>query len=191
MLDWINLPAEAETLSLWDTLHDGDLQAVESDILSRSVKLRFDVGYVREFNSLPEETRFSIHLIGVQSVRLLKWASPGEFSPPLGVSREKQQELLADYHSKWREESQPWSDLERLSGEGLEIKDATLARAANAVALRLGAVLDDDGSYVEAFIRAQAAKFLVGDRAVSPEQFVSLGEGYWEAFAKRKSRQNE
>lgn len=29
--DWICLPGEAVHFSLWDTLHDADLEAVESD----------------------------------------------------------------------------------------------------------------------------------------------------------------
>ena len=30
--DWVNLPEGADTLSLWDTLHDGDLLQIESDL---------------------------------------------------------------------------------------------------------------------------------------------------------------
>jgi hypothetical protein len=37
--DWVNLPESVFTLSLWDTLHDGDLLAIESDLLARTVTL--------------------------------------------------------------------------------------------------------------------------------------------------------
>jgi hypothetical protein len=190
ILDWVNLPAEATTLSLWDTLHDGDLLPIESDLLARSLTLRFDVGYVRDFNSLPEGTRFVIKFSGVQSVRCFKTVSwPGEFSLPLGISREEERSLIEDYQSKCREESHAWSDFERLSGEGLEVSNATLARAPNAVAFQLGVLVDNDGSYVEAYIRAESVECRVGDTPVSLEQFTGLGEAYWEAFARRQSTQ--
>lgn len=91
-LDWVNLPKEAEELSLWSTLHDGDLAAIESDLLARTLTLRFDIGYVRDFHKLSEETRFVVIISGVQSVRSFSsvpW--PGACSIPRGTSYEQQQ----------------------------------------------------------------------------------------------------
>jgi hypothetical protein len=186
ILDWVNLPPETTTLSLWDTLHDSDLLAIESNLLARSLTLRFDVGYLCDFHDLPEETRFVLKLTGVQSVRSFKsvpW--PGVFSVPSGISREEERRLIDDYQRKWREESQAWSEFERLTGEGLEVSDATLARASNAAVLQLGVLVGSE-SYVEAYVRAESIECLVGDKLVTLEKFVGLGEAYWKAFAERK-----
>lgn len=120
IVDWVNLPEGATELSLWSTLHDGDLIAIESDLLARTLTLRFDVGYVRDFHNLSEETRFVVTVSGVQSVRSLgsvPW--PGDCSIPVGTPREQQEAIVAEYQSKWREESLSWADFERLIGNGL------------------------------------------------------------------------
>lgn len=186
MQDRVNLPADAVTVSLWDTLHDGDVLAIESDLLARSLTIVFQVGYVSRFQKLPDETRFVLKFSGVRSVQCLKSASwPGEFTVPPGTSREDERKLIDDYHSKWREESFAWGDLERTTGAGLEVSNALLATADAFVALQLG-LLVGDGSYVDAFIRAERIDFFVGEDSVTLGAFSSLGEAYWEAFANRK-----
>jgi hypothetical protein len=186
ILDWVNLPKDAEELSLWSTLHDGDLAAIESDLLARTLTLRFDVGYVRDFHKLSEETRFGVIVSGVQSVRSFSsvpW--PGGCSIPSGTSYEQQQAITAEYQSKWREESLSWAEFERLSESGLEVSSATLARRSDGAALRLGLLVGGD-SYVNAYVRGDAISFWIGERQCTPEKFVELGEAYWEAFAKKR-----
>jgi hypothetical protein len=111
---------------------------------------------------LPERTEFVLTVTAVESVRLLggvKW--PGEFSVPKGVSRDEESKLVADYHSKWREESRSWSDFEVMTSSGAELLDATLARGADTPALRLG-IMSERDSYLEAFIRGRGIDFSVG-----------------------------
>jgi hypothetical protein len=187
IVDWVNFPLDIPTLSLWDALHDGDLVAVESDLLARTVTLRFDVDYVRDFHNLPEHTQFVMVAEGVQSVRSVRNVSwPGGCSNLQGISREEQSALISEYHRKWREESQSWSDFERLTGEpfGLQVSNAALGRGAKAVALHLGLLVAGD-SYVEAYIRGEGMAFYIGETQATPEEFLALGEAYWEAFAKR------
>lgn len=186
IVDWVNLPEGVATLSLWNTLHDGDLLAVESDLLARTVTLRLDVSYLREFHRLPEETQFVIVVSGVQSVRWVRSVACGEFSLPQGSDREEESRLIAEYRSKCREESQSWGDFESLTRDELEVSSAVLAHSSNGVALQLGVLLGD-GHYVEARVRGDAITFFVGEREVTPEAFVGLGEAYWQAFANRKS----
>ena len=189
IVDWVNFPDGIPTLSLWDTLHDGDLLAIESDLLARTVTLRFDVGYVRDFHHLPEQTQFVIVVKGVRSVRSLRsvpW--PGGCSIPQGMPNAQQEQLIAEYHRKWREESQSWADFERLTSDGLEVSNATLGRGSDVVALQLGLLVARD-SYVEAYIRGEEITFYIGERHVTPEEFVAAGEAYWDAFAK-KSKAN-
>jgi hypothetical protein len=42
-----------------------------------------------------------------------------------------------------------------------------------------------NSSYVEAYIRGEGITFYIGERRVTPEEFVAFGEAYWDAFAKR------
>ena len=185
--DWVNLPDGVPTLSLWDTLHDGDLLAIESDLLARSVTFRFDVGYVRDFHHLPEEAQFVIVVTGVQSMRSLHsvpW--PGGFSCPPETPNAQREQLIAEYHQKWREESQSWAEFEGLISEGLEVSNATLGRGSNAVALQLGLLVGRD-DFVEAYIRGEGITFYIGERNVAPEEFVAAGAAYWDAFAKKSN----
>jgi hypothetical protein len=191
IVDWVDFPEGIPTFSLWDTLHDGDLLAVESDLLARTVTLRFDVGYERDFHRLPEQTQFVIVVNGVRSVRSFRsvpW--PGGCSIPQGMPNAERTAVIAEYHRKWREESQSWADFEKLTSEGLQVSNATLGRGSDVVALQLGLLVGGD-SYVESYIRGEGIAFYIGERQVTPEEFVALGEAYWSAFAKgAKSRLN-
>ena len=186
IVDWVHLPEGVQELSLWSTLHDGDLIAIESDLLARTLTLRFDVGYVRNFHRLPEDARFEIIVDGVQSVRSsssVPW--PGECLIADGTPAEQQQIIVAEYQRKWREESLSWSDFERLIIKGLEVSSATLGQASDGVVLRFGLLVGGD-SYVEAFIRGEGISFGIADRKLTPGEFVELGEAYWEMFAKNR-----
>lgn len=139
VVDWVHLPEGVTELSLWNTLHDGDLNAIESDLLERTLTLRFDVAYVRNFHNLSEDTRFGIIVSGVQSVRSFRsvpW--PGGCSIPAATPYEQQQAIVSEYQSKWREESLSWVEFERLTNDGLEVSSATLGLTSDGVALRLG-----------------------------------------------------
>jgi hypothetical protein len=185
IVDWVNFPDGTPTLSLWDTLHDGDLLSIESDLLARIVTLRFDVEYLRDFHHQPEQTRFVIVVDGVRSVRSLRsvpW--PGGCSIPQGMPNAQQETLIAEYHGKWREESQSWSTFEGLASDGLEVSNATLGRGSDVIALQLGLLVAND-SYVEAYIRGEGIRFYIGEKQVTPEEFVAFGEAYWDAFAKK------
>jgi hypothetical protein len=183
--DWVNLPESTTELSLWCTLHDGDLTAIESDRLARTLTLRFDVGYLRDFHNLSEEARFLVVVGGVRSVRSFSsvpW--PGGCSIPAQTPYEQQQAIVAEYQKKWREESLSWADFERLTNSGLVVSSATLGQGTDCVALRFGLLAKED-SYVEAFIRGEEITFSIGKRQVTPQEFVELGEAYWEAFEKK------
>lgn len=187
VVDWVNLPRGVTELSLWSTLHDGDLIAIESDLLARTLTLRFDVGYIKEFHMLPEDTRFVVIIGGVQSVRSFSGVPwPGGCSIPTGTPYEQQQSIVAEYQSKWREESLSWVDFERLVNDGLEVSSAVLGLSSDAVALRLGLLVAGEPYYVEAFVRGSGITFFIGERQIRPEEFVELGEAYWEAFANKR-----
>jgi hypothetical protein len=182
IVDWVNLPEGVNQLNLGITLHDGDLIEIESDLLARTLNLRFDVGYVKEFHHFPEETRFMISIGGVQSVRSstsVPW--PGGCTIPAGTPHEQQQAIVAEYHRKWREESLSWADFERLIVKGFMVLNATLGQTPGGIALRLGLLVGPD-SYVEAYVRGNEITFSIGNRQVSSEEFVEAGEAYWTAW---------
>jgi hypothetical protein len=159
VIDWVNLPSDARTISLWDSLHDGDLIGIESDPAERTILLRFDVEYVRNFHKLPVDTRFAIKINGVQSVRCFATGA-------------------------WTEESVSWDDFQRLSATEPEVSTANLAEGSNTVALQIG-LLTGHGGYAEMYLRGEQLRFYVGDSETTKEEFVQLGEAYWAAFASR------
>ena len=190
VVDWANLPSDAKLLSLSHTLHDGDLVNVVSDLLARSVTLTFDVLYLRDFHHLPDDSRFVVTLSGVKSARSarsVRW--PGEFSIPAGTPRDEERRLVAEYQSKWREQSQDWDDFERHIGSGVEVSDATLAVGRTGVALKLGVLTDND--YVKAVLRGRSVTFRIGAQELTTQQFVQFGEPYWTAFASKRNSSDE
>jgi len=189
VFDWVNLPVGATEESLWDSLHDADLKLVTSNRLDRTIQLVFDIQYLREFHKLPEDMRFLLLLNGVRSARITQSAPwPGEFYAPKDSSREIESALIADYQSKWRDESFSWSEFEaKLSGEHTaEVYSAAYVIGPDGgFALRLVMHVDDE-TYPELFLHAEGLTILKNDgESLSLEQFLKLGESYWEAFAAR------
>jgi hypothetical protein len=190
--DWVDLPSGMKTVSLWHSLHDGEVCAIYSNLLERTLRIEFDVLYLREFHELPDNMKFILEFHGTRSVGVMKYAVwPGEFSVPEGVSRDEESRLITEYRSKWREESESWSAFESSVAQGdqfAEVSDATLAVGDGAgVALTLG-ILKTDGSYREAFVRAESLLLLRSDgQQLDLEEFVKLGQAYWDAFATRSS----
>ncbi|MES2220571.1 MAG: hypothetical protein V4587_06360 [Acidobacteriota bacterium] len=194
-LDWLHLPEGARTTSLWDSLHDGNLLVLTSDRLERSIRLEFDVPYLRDFHHLPVTLRFVLLLDGVKSARIDKsvmW--PGDDPILDGASFEEQRRLVKEYQSKWRNESSSWSAFEAgLTSEKIdvEVSDATLAeRNGREFALKMIIKIDDATFHVVNF-RMEGFTLLRSDGVdFGVEKFLALGAEYWEAFAKRRGRQS-
>jgi hypothetical protein len=136
--------------------------------------------------------QFLLRLDGVQSARVVRYSIwPGEFLVPAGVSREEESRLIAEYQSKWREESLSWSELESAvtteCKQVIDIADATLAASAdNSVALRISGHLNY-ASYHELFLRAERLTLSRGDgQDLGIAGLLKMGEAYWNAFERRK-----
>src|SRR5712692_5486031 len=113
ILDWMNLPPAAAQVSLWAGLHDAQIVTIQSNLLERTVSLHLESDHLLEFHNLPLDMQFLLRLDGVQSARVVHFSLwPGEFSIPSGSTGEEQSRLVAEYQSKWREESLSWSELE-------------------------------------------------------------------------------
>jgi hypothetical protein len=193
ILDWMNLPPTAQELSLWVGLHDAQIVSIQSNLLERTVTLHLESDHLLEFHHLPLDMQFLLRLEGVQSARVLHYAVwPGEFSVPDGLAPEEQSRLVAEYQSKWREESFSWSELESAvtteCKQVIDISDASLATSTdNFVALRISGLLNYT-KYHELFLRAERLTLTRGDgHDLGITGLLKMGEAYWEAFERRKN----
>src|SRR5258708_18375346 len=168
ILDWMNLPHGATVVSLWAGLHDAQIVSIQSDLLERTITLHLESDHLLEFHKLPLDMQFLLRLDGVQSARVVHFSLwPGEFSIPFGATGEEQSRLVAEYQSKWREESLSWSELEGAvtteCKQVIDIADATLATSPdNSVALRISGLLNYTG-YRGLFLRAERLTISRGD----------------------------
>jgi len=187
-VDWIQLTESAEITSLWDTLHDGEIRAITSDLHARTVRLECEVDYLRSFHNLPEDLTFTLQLEEVTTVRVTKWTVwPGEFVVPKETSRPEEESLIAEYHAKWREESESWNAFESAITSGiLEITDATLATGKDGGGVALKLEVMRGSSFHELFLSAGRLEVTRSDRCpFDLAAFLQLGHAYWEAFANR------
>ena len=189
----MNLPPGAAEVSLWAGLHDAQIVTIQSNLLERTVTLHLESDHLLEFHNLPLDMQFLLRLDGVQSARVVHYAVwPGEFSAPAGVAPQEAARLIAEYQSKWREQSLSWTELENAltteCQQVLDIADATLATAAdNSVALRIGGHLNYT-EYRELFLRAERLSLTRGDgQDLGIAGLLTMGEAYWAAFEQRRN----
>ncbi|HKV63710.1 MAG TPA: hypothetical protein VJO16_17515 [Candidatus Acidoferrum sp.] len=193
LVDWMNLPPNAQETSLWAGLHDAQIVSIQSNLLDRTITLHLESDHLLEFHNLALDMQFLLRLDGVQSARLVHLAGwPGKFSVPAGVSPEEQSRLIADYQSKCREESLNWTDLENAltieCKQVLDIADAALAAAPdNSVALRINGLLNYT-EYRELFLRAERLTLTRGDgQDLGIDGLQRMGKAYWDAIDQRKN----
>jgi hypothetical protein len=192
IVDWMNLPHGAAEVSLWAGLHDAQIVSIHSNLLERTVTLHLESDHLLQFHKLPLDMQFLLRLKGVESARVVHYATwPGEFSVPAGTAREEEARLIVEYQSKCREESLSWSELESAvtteCKQVIDIADAMLATATdNSVALRICGLLNYT-SYRELFLRAERLTLSRGDgQELGIAGLLKLGEAYWEAFERQK-----
>ena len=150
-------------VSLWDSLRDSRLRRVQSCAESSTVLLEFEIPHLTGFHKLPEEVRFLLSLHAVES-------------------------LLAEAPPTWIEIES------RLNGgsETAWIYEATLlVEPGGKVVLKLLGSIDDD-CYPSMTIRAGSLSIRTSEGSdLAIEQFLKLGEDYWEAFAARSKAKAE
>jgi hypothetical protein len=191
IFDWLNLPPGASAVSLWDSLHDAHVVSIRSSLLERTMNISFEIEHLRTFHKLGDVFQFILHLEGVQSARVFRYAIwPGGCSIPHGLSVEEQRKIVAEYQAKWREESGSWSEFEsRITRENeqvLDISDAALITSpGGSAALKLCGHLNY-ATYHEVYLRFETLKISGSDgKQFELEEIQRLGEAYWEAFSNR------
>ena len=196
-MDWANLPAGISVESLWEGLHEAQIIFIQSNLLERTVTLHVEIENLRIFHQWPLDMHFVFRLDGVQSARVLKYSIwPGPFAVPPGVSKEEQERLVAEYQTKWREESLSWTELEKAMAaedkQVIDISDAGLATEKDgAVALRISGLLNYT-AYHEIFLRAEKLTISRTDAGeISVEELLKLGEAYWDALERHEKEDIE
>jgi hypothetical protein len=187
-LDWLNLPSVASTVSLWESLHDGLVVSIRSSLLERTMDLFCEIKHLSEFHKFDQGFQFILHLGGVQSARVIRYAIwPGGCSIPDGLSFEEQRKMVAEYQAKWREE---WNEFEagitREDEQVFDISDGALAISPKGpVACKLCGHLNY-ATYHEVYLRFETLRISGSDgKQFELEEFQRLGEKYWEAFSNR------
>lgn len=189
--DWLSLPTGVVVRPLWEALHDGELCSCESDLLNRTLLMHFEVGHLTETNPA---LKFEFQLNEVTSVRAntsVRW--PGEFVRPNGISREEESRLIAEYQSKWREESLSWELFESaLVTDPLQIYNAKLAVGPTSQTLKMQGWLDGDrfdDLFCEIFVRFNQLSILTSEnKAMTLDEFDQLGQNYWASFRARRDQ---
>lgn len=196
IFDWINLPSKATAVSLWDSLHDAQIVSIRSDLIERSMVMSCDIEHLRSFHGLGEGFQFFLRLSGVQSARVLRYAIwPGDFSVPAGLSRGEENQMIKEYQAKWREESASWVEFEsgvtRENEQVLDVSDAAIAISqSGVVALKVSGHFNY-ATYHELYVRCESLNIFGGDgKQFELEEFLGLGETYWEAFSRRGDSAN-
>jgi hypothetical protein len=189
--DWIYLPNDVKEISLWSSLHDGELVSCSSDLFKYSVSLEFFVRHLLDEDEKSGKSTFKFNLENVTSVRAVAHFRPiVEFQEQEDQSAEARHEAIMEYQAKWREESFSWKEFEpALTTDPLLIYDANLVANNSESTLRLGGSLNGekfDDIFFDVFIRANAYS-LVNPKghALSLEQFIDLGRNYWSELSSR------
>ena len=184
---------KTEELSLWECLHDGDIEQVHSSLMGRSLTIVVDTPFHWEFHKLPADTRFRI--VG-ENVRI---AEVFEFEPWLGATelahgtpwKEAQEQRRQDYE-KGRLISADWNAFIAHvdTDEDYEIMNAELSFDKPLCVLNLGIMSYPNSNYRDVKIHADRFHFNVGEREVSLQEFQEFGARYWENFAQKPQAQS-
>lgn len=171
--------------SLWVSLHDGKLCAIESNLLERTLRMEIETGYINDFHQLGEGTRFILmfdHVESVQATTFVSW--PGELPDFTDMPIMEQIAIMDDYRSKAHEESIDWNALQsKFPTNKLDISDATLTENENNQTLELQGLLQGDyidDQWIHLYLRFQSMTVRHSSRrSYSLLEFLELGRSYW------------
>ena len=176
-------------ISLWDCLHDGDLQAVSSDLGTQTVTLTVQVSCRGAMTDIPENFHFLITIRGVQVALVCRFVKPFDFERPLGVTREEESRLIDEYHKKWRSESMAWKEFESaLPENSMDISDASLFTKQGVAILTAVGNLNGgqfDDVCCEFYIAGASIEAARSDgQPFSLTELIRRGEQYWEDWSR-------
>lgn len=187
-IDWIYPPPGVEEISLWGSLHDGELVSCTSNLSERSVDLEFSVGHLLDDDE--NATRFLVRMEKASSVRAIAHFPPAdEYEDPESI--EERETLLREYYAKWREESFSWERFEAaLSTDPLLVYEASYVSNDIETTFRLLGALNGEkfnNIFFDVFVRGQKLFASRTDGAdFNLQAFIELGRNYWDDFGSRR-----
>lgn len=179
---------EQNSVDLWTSLHDGVLEAVRSDLSSRTISFVIASPFHWEFHHLQADTRFEVIANGARFVTAFKFTPwPEATEPPREAPWEEAQEQRRLDALKGRLISVNWEDFVKQIGTDEEyiIMSAELFNEEHYSRLRLGALGYPSSEFRDLEIRAEAFSFLVGGKELTLKEFVQFGDAYWNDWASR------
>jgi hypothetical protein len=181
-----------EVIGLWPCVHDGELLSLSSDLVERTVMLSLRLFYINSFHNLGENATFAFLLTAVSSARAMRHRQwPGEYPISSELPWEEQNRLRHKLYARGRMESIAWSEFENLvaSDEG-EIMNGSLTNlSAKEQSLMFEIYFRTPGREGYLYMTLEFEKLSVLSDEKGPmtiEEYLALGNAYWEAFASRK-----
>ena len=170
-------------------MHDGNLEALTHNSLSRTIVLTWDVPYLRAFHQLSEQTRFGIELHGVQEMQVLEFQPwPGSTDMPRELSWDEQQAKRQADAKKATYTSRDWQTFVGCMVKNkFECSDASLdeiTTGASTLSLDLADYTLNDYPTVR-FVFETSRFVITPNISLSLVDFVAMGEAYWNDFAAR------
>jgi hypothetical protein len=187
--DWMFPPAGVEPRSLWEGLHDGEIAAIVSDLLGRSLLLEVRVQHVCEHLRLDADLRFRFVFSGVRSVRATQFRLwPGAYEPAPHLSRTEQEASVRAFQAKGREESLDPAELARtLEAGSFWIVNAEMLEGAEEQAFLFEGTAGPDSRPCTLVIRAESVTIERSDGVSSSlAELLDLGRAFWNDFDKEE-----
>lgn len=179
---------KTEAIYLWECLHDGTIEGLHSDLMTRTLTLIVNSPYHWEFHKLPSETRFQIVGENVRITETLGFEPwPGATEPSREVGWHEAQEQRRQEGEKGRLISTDWKTFVAgfQTDEDHEILEAALKNDQPLSVLELGIYSYPNCNWYTVKIHAERFRFYVANRELSLDSFREFGGGYWKAFAER------
>jgi len=182
---------ETESLPLGECLHDARLERIASSPDECVVVFKFDIWHLRTFFCLPEQTRFLLKCVNADLARMGEDVPWPEISYLPTASEGPEGSAAADWQAVWEKETIGWPELERrLADEPTGPADVLEAVAEKQVdgrwALRMGLHVND-ANYPGLYVRCTEMQVSRSDgEPLLLEEFLQMGEDYWEDFADRR-----
>jgi hypothetical protein len=165
-------------ISLWECLHDAILISTYVDAAQGTASFEFDNWYIRKFHQQSEETTYTFRFEEVSTAHLQS-----------EIVNEADGKLIQGFQAEWCGEQVAWSDFEQrfvADGGRADVFEAELRTLEDGQVEFHSFMHVNDEFYPDLLVRAAHVTVRRSDDVeLTVEEFLTLGEAYWEAFAER------
>jgi hypothetical protein len=170
---------DAESVSLWGVLHDGELRRIDWNKDTRSLSIEVTVGYLSSYYDWPADAGIVFQLFGLTSAKVNQWIpQPGLWNEDLGSRR-------------WT--PRDWTELvEVVPPNAVMISEATVSHPGPGVLVAVAGHEVRDGAstniWLELTLEAELLRFRTPDGSVDLDKLIQLGDAYWDNLGKKRRR---